>query len=334
MSHDYIPNDRSLIFINDENCDINEKIINTIGISKRLGTKVLSELDNRATSLIKDINPIIENISVPEYRYADEHTKNFEMMDSLETHYAASRKLKCDSESITEVTSPMTPKRQKYEQETGISSKRICSSQGNPRDSDSFVFSPVADVTRRIRRLRMNSNMSRSRSQSRRSSLIINTTLLMKKNNEMRNVNHAFQNSVFTFAKPTITSINKCTRPGAIFKHLKPSVSIELYNSVKMTTTENRPPSQPPSKSVFDRLYQQSKSAKTSSHNTQKLHTDSLIHKSKTSEDLNLNHMPVIGVPKSNTSGCLSSNLTTNSKHKVIKSNTQGDLKLSRPAWR
>ncbi|AAS52866.2 AER185Cp [Eremothecium gossypii ATCC 10895] len=229
-----------------------EQLIDDIGVSKRLGNSVLSELDHRATNLLANLTTstlsAASTLTDPELcdeaahkgvsRFETVHGELIESMDSIDTHYAVKR-------NRHGLNVPATPKR--YSIQDAMSSvsaaretdraellyhKRARDAMGNIVER--LTTSPVTDITRRIRRLRMNMSTPREhhreQERQRRRSSIIRQSLTGnsdKENHvprskgfanlygEMRAVSSsaisvaAHESGAPTFAKPTITSRQK-----------------------------------------------------------------------------------------------------------------------------
>ncbi|CEP63824.1 She1p LALA0_S09e03334g [Lachancea lanzarotensis] len=261
------------------------QVISDLGVSQRLGNSVLSELDYRANfKACNSISKIHNSGEHDEHRGRDRfqstHRINFDTMDSIDDHYAAKKAstndttLQPNDPNSTDlnfkenVAVPATPKRES-DGVTQNSSKRMRDLDGRRRDSDVFVHSPVSDITRRIRRLRVRNNSQTPRNNQAKINSVRNTPL--------NPINRPSFESHATFAKPTFTSISRETKPGAIFSKLKkPDNANKSVSSFRKGATTNQPtlsqphPSPPvvaPS-SVFRRLYEQSTVSRSNSSQT------------------------------------------------------------------
>lgn len=355
-------------------------IIDALGVSKRLGNSVLDELDSRAHAKFEQLRntlvPMDQNFS--SNRFSSVHQHDFNSMESLDTHYAAKKRLVEYSNATTDVTRAemvkeneeeeeeeeanlSTPKRH-MQQEIVTSTKRLKDSQGKARESDSFLSSPVTDITRRIRRLRVNIANPRDR---RRSS--IRDTPLTGRNGIARITNN---NCIYnydptlqqpTFAKPTFTSINRQNKPGAIFANLKkntvskrePSnVTIpQTFNSkdndqiMPSMNDDDTPVTAPTQRktvgsvSVFERLYQTSTVSRSTSSN--KL-SDNKLKKSQTMKNLSIDsNVPKtsngVHLPRSRTSGSLNSSLPRSKTMGALateKVKLPRSTSMGKPTWR
>lgn len=283
----------------------NDRLIDTLGVSRRLGRSVLSELDSRANekaaqldTVLDDVDQLTENTS---HRFNSLHQTRFNAMDSIESHYAAKKSFHFENDGFNDGSTsrssrtsqqsdsnsndePSTPKRHANEDITS-STKRYKDSQRRARKSDAFLYSPVTDITKKIRRLRMISQAPRE-NQSKMNA-IRNTPLTRHDPSYLSATGYIpsdFNKSQPTFAKPTFTSIKRESKPGAIFSNLKKKGSIPRTHiksvgtkppaPLKTTSTISKvegPPSDRPaltsSTSVFERLYQQSTISRSNSSN-------------------------------------------------------------------
>ncbi|CUS23894.1 LAQU0S12e02410g1_1 [Lachancea quebecensis] len=286
--------------VSEAGMEYHDQVIDNLGVSKRLGNSVLSELDLRATDKASSLGPRFEDAQTHTAacdRFEIMHQTEFGAMQSIGSHYAAHKYPAADVSGISYGTAdeggsagedevPGTPKRAP-EQNLQSSNKRLRDRDGKSRESDSFVFSPVSDITRRIRRLRVRNQTPReNRSNVNR---VRNTPL-----SGVPPPKISFDRQHATFARPTFTSINRETRPGAIFSKLKKpdskpkkfpppsspspapplphlsSRSAELLRSKNSTktkdkTTKNSPCTAP--NSVFQRLYEQTTISRSNSSN-------------------------------------------------------------------
>ncbi|AET41262.1 She1p Ecym_7442 [Eremothecium cymbalariae DBVPG len=244
-----------------QNLDEKQQLIDNIGVSRRLGNSVLNELDHRATNLLANLtSSTVSTVSTastltdPEQEQDNETQKNhasrfesvhgelIQNMDSIDTHYAVKR-------NRQGLNVPATPKRYSIQdamtavpltRETDrgelLYNKRARDAMGNIVER--LTTSPVTDITRRIRRLRMNMSTPREhhreRERQRRRSSIIRQSLtggsdkenLLPRKKGFANLYgelRAVSSSAITssiqgpggpaFAKPTITSRQKTVNP-------------------------------------------------------------------------------------------------------------------------
>ncbi|AMD18723.1 HBL179Cp [Eremothecium sinecaudum] len=237
--------------------ETNQKIIEELGVSNRLGKTVLNELDYRATNLIANLSPLVIPVNAGHSdavhqsrsgygsRFESIHGELIQNMDSIDTHYAVKR-------NRHGLDVPATPK-----QYTTIEDAISSASSNNNEDREAVLYSkrarnvmgnaverltnsPITDITRRIRRLRMHMSTPREhhreKERQRRRSSIMRQSLASggeKENNIPRskgynNLYNEFKNDRSsltsskgndvhfpTFAKPTITSIKKMNNGSA-----------------------------------------------------------------------------------------------------------------------
>ncbi|CDO92575.1 unnamed protein product [Kluyveromyces dobzhanskii CBS 2104] len=334
------------------------QIIECIGVSKRLGNNVLQELEQRANNFLPGVSSekshlvdlgqnsgMKKSISM---KFQDTHDKRFQGMDSIDTHY-----------SLAKLSSmPETPGKRKNESdvpETLRESESICdssfSSPGSTKKKqkpEEPMFSPVTDITHRLRRLRVRITTPSERERTerdRRRNIISNTPLSRQRQ---------IHENIPTFAQPTATSLkrkqmnnpihkllagntadttsqtNHIARPkprhGDIFRNLNqsktsaegrpekpPQLSLPKNNT---SIPRKEQPRLPQSKSVFERLYEQSTiSRSSSSKNLQKQGTS----------------LPSSNLPRSKTHHDLNGSLKNT---RLPKSTTLQNVSLDRPQWR
>ncbi|EJS44645.1 she1p [Saccharomyces arboricola H-6] len=308
----------------------NSNIIETIGVSKRLGNSVLSELDSRATSKFEFLqdqtqqqhNGTRNSESGPDSYNINEffqaqHDSQFGQMESLDTHF----------------TLLHTPKRRSQRvvpQDRSESLKR-----SRPSRSIPYTTPVVNDITRRIRRLKLRNSLvngndiaARARSMQANSNVnsIKNTPLskpkpfmpkpnfLMPTTNSLNKINSAHRNaSSSSSASATSRSkLPKSTPIRDLHARTKPPERTPRTSLAPGTNTQLKN-----SVSVFDRLYKQKTFSRSTSMNN--LSSDAAA---KSKESINAKTRMV----KSKTSGSLSSHLKQNS----ATNNTKND----RPIWR
>lgn len=296
----------------DENMDI----IGQLGVSKRLGSSVVNELDTRADAkfeqLKNDTNEKSNENDPSTFSnfFQLKHKSQFKRMDSLNTHYASA------SSIIAKV--PKTPKRQQID----ISEPRVI--DDNVKDDDPSIKSvkrfkkvtaspPVNDITRRIRRLRLR------------------TSLAGNSNNNNNNNNNNYNSNSNSIRNTPLTRQRPMEPPSQLPTFLRPTV-----NFLNKTTNEQQqrkedkqalPRSISASKSVFDRLYAQNSISRSNSMN-----------------DVNLDNQPTL------TSRTSSTQAETHSQSQTSRAQVKSRQKLSggmsrsqtsstlsnhlRPAWR
>ncbi|SCU94479.1 LANO_0E06898g1_1 [Lachancea nothofagi CBS 11611] len=300
-----------------------DQFIDDLGVSQRLGNSVLSELDYRATNKASNLRPGFQDsrnaLQLREAERFDlKHNTDFQTMESIQSHYAAQKSpaliaQEADQAMVVEENEnyeekPGTPKRES-DQNLHSSSKRMRDKDGKSRDSDVSVYSPVTDITRRIRRLRVKQQNQTPRENRSKINSVRNTPLSGPP------PRISFDNKPqATFAKPTFTSINRENKPGAIFSRLKKPDKLDKTQSFRRPSAKNQAPINLPQPtavvaptSVFQRLYEQSTISRSNSSNA-------ISHSNATSMHSSLGQKPVTSkktttIPKSQTMKNLRSEL-------------------------
>ncbi|AJQ11827.1 She1p [Saccharomyces cerevisiae YJM1342] len=320
--NDFTPPHMSIDFHSNNNSNI----IETIGVSKRLGNSVLSELDSRASSKFeflkdqseqqyngdKNNEPKSGSYNINEFFQA-KHDSQFGQMESLDTHY----------------TLLHTPKRKSQHaipQDRSDSMKR-----SRPSRSIPYTTPVVNDITRRIRRLKLRNSLvngndivARARSMQANSNVnsIKNTPLskpkpfmhkpnfLMPTTNSLNKINSAHRNTSSSSTASSIprSKVHRSTSIRDLHAKTKP---VERTPVAQGTNSQLKN-----SVSVFDRLYKQTTFSRSTSMNNLSSGTSA-----KSKEHTNVKTRLV----KSKTSGSLSSNL---------KQSTATGTKSDRPIWR
>lgn len=382
-------------------------IIEYIGVSKRLGNNVLQELEQRASNILPRVSPgkqqlldevngvvqgshgqIKTSISM---KFHDKHEKRFQDMESIDTHYSLAKYVD-GSEKVCQTQNqyqsgdvameePQTPAKRSEaqissEDDGSVQKKQKSVSRDSHGGASSVgdgaaLFSPVTDITHRIRRLRvrMSSGSERDRHErDRRRNIISNTPL--RRQQQIHESVPMPPSSLPTFAKPTATSLQRkqqndpfqrllaasksnsrhaaaaaakqASKHGDIFRNLnKKDTATTTSSSAGPAATTSRAPSRttsrttsratsrtttpekqphnriPKSKSVFERLYEQS-----------------TISRSNSAQDVSLKPVrkPNTRLPSSKTQNDLHSVTTTAAK--LTKSTTMHNLSVNRPQWR
>lgn len=333
-----------------------EALIEYLGVSKRLGNNVLQELEQRAVNILPNVDATASkfddgctNTHTQTTRFKNEHEIGFRNMDSIDTHY-----------SLNRFQVPQTPrKKNKIEDEDlGSSKKRQNLHVGQERNE--VPFSPVTDITHRIRRLRVRLQTPNER--DRRRNMVGSTPLTS---------NRPMHENMPTFARPTATSMQRKQmnnplyklsngaagnkppstgekvrpKPGAIFRDLaskKSNTTVErpIHNNnarhgdngselsgkttIKNSLQDRHKMSS--SKSVFERLYEQAAMPQSNSSSGVN------ITRSKTSHDLKVETKSRL--PKSKTQNNLAAGTIPLSEKKMVKSTTMQNLSINRPQWR
>lgn len=318
------------------------QMIEYIGVSKRLGNNVLQELEQRASNLLPNVSPektrlmnlghdseMKNSISM---KFQDKHEKRFQVMDSIDTHYSLAKYSGM----------PQTPGKRKNGSDADETSVAV--NLGSPgsvkkkQKSVGNVFSPVTDITHRIRRLRVRITTPNERERTerdRRRNIISNTPLSRQRQ---------LHESIPTFAQPTATSLKRKQmnnplhklvasdnnnvesqpkpkpakpRHGDIFRNLNQSEKQASHPRSAPVPKQQRIPQ---SKSVFERLYEQSTISRSNS-------SKNLLKQEKTtSSDGNTSQ-----IPRSKTQHDLHGGMKN---ARLTKSTTLQNVALDRPQWR
>ncbi|CAI4056181.1 hypothetical protein SUVZ_02G0850 [Saccharomyces uvarum] len=307
----------------------NSNIIETIGVSKRLGNSVLHELDSRATSkfeFLKDqtqqqndensnSQPQSGSHNINDF-FQTKHDYQFGQMESLDTHYMVLH----------------TPKRKSQRavpQDSSESMKR-----SRPSHTIPYTTPVVNDITRRIRRLKLrNSLVNGNDIAARARSMQANSNVNSIKNTPLSKPKPFMQKP--NFLMPTTNSLNKINpvhpnahrnAPFSTSAPAHPRSKLPKSTPIRDLHSKTRPPERIPpapaassqlknSVSVFDRLYKQTTFSRSSSMNNL-----SLDGSAKSTNASGKSRMV-----KSKTSGSLSSHL---------KQDTTTNTKNDRPVWR
>lgn len=303
--------------------------IGKVGVTRRIGSSVLDELDERADEKIIELKPEDYNGQNGGYNdrndklskhFQDVHESQFNKMDSLESHYI--------NNSL-----PQTPKRhvENNDNQASSNSKKI----KIPIPSSP----PVNDITRKIRRLRLrnsltggNSNQSRTPSQA----AVKNTPLTKQRPMDPPR-----------FLKPTINSLNKNVDTQMALKKrgsrdAAPRGPTTSRNAQK-EREQFRPPRPPPlpkerrqiprSQSVFERLYSQTTISRSCSMGNVSVKSHSNGVPSRSREPESNSNTNITSANNSNNATRFNEGLN---KTKMTRSRTSGSLssQLDRPAWK
>lgn len=344
---------------NNNNNDSNNHLINTLGVSQRLGSSVLNELDSRTNAKFEQLKHHNGHQTDQSFsqRFNISHDSQFKSIDSV--HYP----VKFENEQNITVNNELykTPSKRNTQQEQLHSSsiKRLKTTQNLLNTP-----SPISDITRRIRRLRLRNSLAGNGAREHHDSSIskskIKTTPITKPQKPMEPP---------SFLRPTFNSLNRMKKSdGSINLHSKvkpqklriPSEENEkaminktMPRSISASSNlryKMNPPSTKPkittqdtskknpdrrvkstgstvsmeSGSVFDRLYRQSTVSRSSSMNNINNHTKSNPSNNDTLNNHNyINKSSKISFGRSKTSSGLSNQVSNNS----------GSTN-SRPAWR
>ncbi|CCC67647.1 hypothetical protein NCAS_0A10890 [Naumovozyma castellii] len=332
------------------------EIINTLGVSKRMGNKVLNELDSRTHQKFEqlkdndDTNATHESSSSSSFQqlFNTKHNVQFNHMQSIGNQPTTPKKnihsYTPDNGNIHDNTVSESMKRMK----TNDSQSRIKRRSITPA-------TPVSEITRRIRRLRLRASIAPKVDDSITSSTSIRNTPLTG-GNPITMMNPP------TFLKPTINSLNKRTikRSEPIHSNLNRNVTTSDASNIRQERTRRdnskqettvvvnsnvKPRTSQLKKSttmsVFDRLYStatpktsisrstsmntiQSGEPSSSNVHSRRVHSDT----ANTITDKSMSHnasTSKIKFGRSKTSGSLSSNLNNGS---------DAGQEVRRPLWR
>lgn len=313
----------ALIQLNGKGMQKDIDAIGRVGVTKRIGSSVLDELDERAGEKISELKPSdfdSSNATDDKHNELSKHFQNvhesqFNKMESLESHYINN-------------ALPQTPKRHVENNDSEFS---------NPKKPRIPIPSspPVHDITRRIRRLRLrssltggNSNQSRTPSQT----ALKNTPLTRQRPMDPPR-----------FLRPTINSLNKKnvdTQP--IIRNKEPREEVRGTSRPVLKSQFNQPqPIQqrekkqiPRSQSVFERLYSQTTIARSCSMGNVSVKAQSHGIPSRTRE-----HESNTGTNNNSSSTGRNPNTRVNSnsnRTRMTRSQTSESLssQLERPAWK
>lgn len=311
--------------------------IGKFGVTKRIGSSVLDELDERAGEKFSELKPGDVNgndTNNERYRELSKHFQNlhesqFNRMPSLESHYV-------------NASLPQTPKRHVENNDNGFS---------NPKKLKIPVPSPppVHDITKRIRRLRIrnsltggNSNQSRTPSQA----ALRSTPLTKQRPMEPPR-----------FLRPTVNSLNKNVDTPSMVGNRESREGVKRTTKAIPKSHFNQPQPMPQrekkqmprSQSVFERLYSQTTVARSCSMGNVsiKSHTHGVPSRSRerdngagsSTNNNNSNNSSGYTGRSTYTRPEASTNPNPNpnsNKTKMTRSKTSGSLssQLNRPAWK
>lgn len=151
---------------NIENTYINENkhenLINTLGVSKRLGSSVLNELDSRTDAKFKQLlmsNKDNHGEPLPDLTFSERfnitHDSQFKTMESIDMHYSVKFSNRNGNEINDNIYKTPSRKNLQPEQLHSSSIKRLKVTQNLLNTPP-----PILDITRRIRRLRLRNSLS------------------------------------------------------------------------------------------------------------------------------------------------------------------------------
>ncbi|CCD22696.1 She1p NDAI_0A05410 [Naumovozyma dairenensis CBS 421] len=232
----------------------NSNIIDTIGVSKTLGNKVFDELDSRTTLKFQQLreqhndnnnNDDSNDLTSSNFEefFKSKHNIQFNNMQSLQDYKYLynininEQRQQAEQQQVL----PRTPKKQSIDtiishndenNNNNLESlKRFKTNDSTFRTKRRSIVptaTPVSDITRRIRRLRLRTSIANKKDVSNNDALysIMNTPLSNAKPLQMSssipqpppNVNVPQHEP--TFLKPTINFLNKMKRSEPIFKNL------------------------------------------------------------------------------------------------------------------
>ncbi|KAK5773851.1 She1p PWA37_003801 [Arxiozyma heterogenica] len=211
-----------------------DHLINTLGVSKKLGSSVLNELDSRTNAKFEqlfvsndDHTESLMDLTFSE-RFNIAHNSQFKTMESLNSHYCVKfLNPNNNDDNVIDGNIYKTPlkKNLQTEQLQSNSIKRLKTTQNLLSTPP-----PILDITRRIRRLRLRNSLSNNNNNNNNST--VNTSSNggnsrsgygLRSNHDSRSiVNSKIKNTPITkpqkpleppsFLRPTITSLNKMKR--------------------------------------------------------------------------------------------------------------------------
>lgn len=184
----------------------NDHLINTLGVSQRLGSSVLDELDSRTNAKYEqlayhnngNINDPATNQSFSQ-RFNISHDSQFRTMESVQTHYTV--KFEENEANNTNSSIYQTPSKKNPQQEQlhSNSIKRLKTTQNLLNTPP-----PILDITRRIRRLRLRNSLVGNGAREHHDSSITNskikTTPITKPQKPLEPP---------SFLRPTFNSLNR-----------------------------------------------------------------------------------------------------------------------------
>lgn len=305
--------------------------IGKVGVTKRIGSSVLDELDERAGEKISELKPGDFNRSDTNdgrnhelsKHFQNVHESQFNGMESLESHYINS-------------SLPQTPKRHVENNDNEFSNPKKLKLPIPPSSP------PVHDITKRIRRLRIrnsltggNSNQSRTPTQT-----ALKSTPLTKQ----RPMDPP------RFLRPTVNSLKKNVDTSSFIRNKESRDDARgttravprnhLHQPQPMPQREKHP--MPRSQSVFERLYSQTTIARSCSMGnvSVKSHTQGIPSRSRERDNnTNNNIINYNGSANANANASRNANARANAnsnRTKMTRSKTSGSLssQLDRPAWK
>ena len=228
-------------------------LLNTLGVSKRLGSSVLDELDTRTNEkfeqlLVSNNDHYIEPMTELTFseRFNIAHDSQFKTMESLDTHYSV-KYSNSDEDYGNDDNIYKTPSKRNFQpdeiQSNSIKRLRIAQNLLN-------TPSPILDVTRGIRRLRLRSSLTSNDGSSSGGNI---SSLGTRDTHDSRSiVNSKIKNTRITkpqnlleppsFLKPTVTSLNRMKRSekmNDLNSKIKPQKSRVLTTCNNQTTNNN-----------------------------------------------------------------------------------------------
>lgn len=252
-----------------------DRLITTLGVSKKLGSSVLNELDTRTNAKFEqlfvsnnDNTEPLTDLTFSE-RFNIIHNSQFKAMESLDTHYRVKIPSRHDNDNNDNIYKTPSKKNLQTEQLQSSSVKRLKTTQNLLNTPP-----PILDITRRIRRLRLRNSLSHN---SNNIKINVNTISSSSSssssgygihdNYDSRSiVNSKIRNTPITkpqkpleppsFLRPTVTSLNRMKRSDKIndinskIRPLKTRVPTTTNNK---TTTSMNSPFQTKDKEIPDR---------------------------------------------------------------------------------
>ncbi|CCF59527.1 hypothetical protein KAFR_0H01170 [Kazachstania africana CBS 2517] len=306
-SHDTM----ALFSLNEESVtSTSETLIDNLGVSKKLGNSVLNELDSRTTEKLDELKETHTTLAPKEdtnetsfeQYFGIKHNLQFNRMDSIGHHYMNNIPKTPTKKNLTDQQlQSESIKRQRVEQNSMVKN------------------TPVTEITRRIRRLRIRNSIANNNNSNGNSNInsVRNTPLSKPKPMQPP-----------SFLRPTLNSLNKIkesSRSTSTFdlSRQKSTTTKTLNTNSKSkpaTTTTYRSTSGLPKSSsvaVFDRLYKQSTVSRLTSMNN-------------LNDNIKTNAKSVIPPPTTRSKIQFGRSKTSSS----LSSNLKDSSSSSRPAWR
>lgn len=351
---------------NDNDKTDNKNLISSIGVSQRLGSSVLNELDSRTNvkfqQLSNDMNPINDIETQDESfsrRFNITHDSQFRSMESVQNHYSVKFESENDQSMITsnnnnnnnnEIYSTPSKKNIQQEQLHSSSIKRL-------KTTTNLLSTPppVLDITRRIRRLRLRNSLVGNGARDHHETSIINSKV---KNTPITKPQKPLETP--NFLKPTLTSLNRMKKSQAsnnLHSNLKPQKlripSSEEKKTKKQTNTTRsisvsisnvkNKMNLPSSTGISSTNKGSDRRVKSTGSSTipksesvfDRLYNQSTVSRSTSMNNINNHTKPISNVNSSKTSNIkFGRSKTSSTISSNLSSSDSSNSMNSRPAWR